>query len=126
MSEPTPRLEFNSPEPDQAELMLAGDWVEGQEAPEFADFLPRLAATAPARLTVSGTDLGQWDSLLMAFLLQLHIACAERDIDFDTRDLPEGVVRLLDVATAVKPHREPDGDAGPLLARLNSVTPASR
>ena len=121
MSDPSPRLEFTSPEPDRAELALGGDWVEGSAAPEFADFLPRLAATSPARLTVTGEGIGQWDSLLMAFLLQLYNACRARDIAFEASGLPEGVARLLEVATAVKPHEKPTPQQRPLLAQLNPV-----
>jgi len=121
MSDPSPSITFASTDPEGAELALGGNWVEGSDAPEFADFLPQLTATAPERVLVTGDDLGEWDSLLMAFLLQLFNVCRDRNIDFQTDRLPEGVAKLLDVATAVKPHKEPETEPAPLLQQINPV-----
>ena len=46
--------------------------------------------------------LGEWDSILMAFLLQCYNHCRAENIEFSTRNIPEGVEKLLGVATAVE------------------------
>jgi len=121
MSDPAPSITLSSLESEGALLTLAGSWVEGSDAPEFSEFLPRLTSTAPERVLVNGDELGECDSLLMAFLLQLANVCLERNIEFQTEGLPEGVVKLLEVATAVKPHREPEQERTPLLQQINPL-----
>lgn len=55
----------------------------------------------------------------MAFLLQCHDYCQIENIDFLTPDLPEGAKKLLQVATAVKPHRRPEQARPSWLQSLN-------
>ena len=58
---------------------------------------------------MDGSTLGEWDSTLVAFLLQCFNHCREEGIAFDTRELPAGAAKLLALATAVAPHqREPE------------------
>ena len=121
MSDPTPRIALSSLESEEALLTLGGNWMEGSDAPEFSEFLPRLTSTSPERVLVNGDELGEYDSLLMAFLLQLANVCREKSIELQTEGLPEGVVKLLEVATAVKPHREPEQESGPLLQQINPL-----
>ena len=102
-------------------LELGGDWVQGRDAPEFSDLEPSLAAAAPVRLLVRGSRLGSWDSILMAFLLQTFNFCRDRDISFEPAELPDAALRLLDVATAVKPLEQKQEAAEPLLGRINPL-----
>jgi phospholipid/cholesterol/gamma-HCH transport system permease protein len=95
---------------DQALLCLAlrGDWTQGSEHGEFSALQAELVTRQPTVLSIDGSALGDWDSVLMAFLLQCYNYCMERGIEFQARDVPEGVDKLLQVATAVKPHEEPE------------------
>jgi phospholipid/cholesterol/gamma-HCH transport system permease protein len=102
-------------------LLFSGDWVQGQVPGDFSGLQADLAAAHAERLTADGAALGQWDSLLMAFLLQCYNYCREQGVEFDTRHMPEGVDKLLAVATAVPTHEEPEEPAQPWLASLNPV-----
>jgi phospholipid/cholesterol/gamma-HCH transport system permease protein len=57
-----------------------------------------------ALVTLDGRALGEWDSVLMTFLLDLMKAQAV-SLSPDRSKLPEGVIKLIDLATAV-PERE--------------------
>ena len=104
-----------------ATLILSGDWVRDQGSSNFSLLQSELYG-AVHQLSVDNTDLGSWDSTLMAFLLQCHDYCQIENIDFLTPDLPEGAKKLLRVATAVKPHVRPD-QGHP--SWLQSINPAA-
>jgi phospholipid/cholesterol/gamma-HCH transport system permease protein len=86
-------------------LSLQGDWVQGLAATDFAPLRDKLMTLAPRQLVLDGSELGRWDSVLMALLLQLHDYCRDQGIDYRSRAMPASVDRLLEVATAV-PARE--------------------
>jgi len=112
---------FSRPAEGALRLELAGDWT-GSRRPVTADELRRALATAPAvrRLTFDARQLGAWDSGLLTFLLMVGKVCAERQVAVDEADLPEGVRRLIALATAVPErsgtHQEPE--PVPLLERV--------
>ena len=58
------------------------------------------------RLSFEASDLADWDSALLTFLLKLKELCDQRQIVFDQAGLPHGVQRLLALATAVPEHQE--------------------
>jgi phospholipid/cholesterol/gamma-HCH transport system permease protein len=100
-------------------LQLAGDWT-GNRRPVTADQLRRELATAPAvrRLTFDARQLGAWDSGLLTFVLMVGKVCAERQVAVDQTELPEGVRRLVALATVVPERTREDQEPGrlPLLA----------
>ncbi|MDO8861463.1 ABC transporter permease [Haliea sp. E1-2-M8] len=89
----------------KAVLHLCGNWIQGAEVPSFPELRAQLNAAAPQELSLDSTELGQWDSLLMALLLQCHNYCREHDIELLNDDLPENARRLLRIATSVPPQR---------------------
>ena len=107
MTDQAPGFELDQQNQEQAALRITGDWVQGQQAPEFSELRTQLAAGLPGKLTMDGSDLGRWDSILMAFLLQCFNFCRDSGIEVQTDGLPEGVRRLLTVATTVPPHEKP-------------------
>ena len=107
MTDQAPGFELDQQNQEQAALRIAGDWVQGQQAPEFSELRTQLAAGLPGKLTMDGSNLGRWDSILMAFLLQCFNFCRDSGIEVQTDALPEGVRRLLNVATTVPPHEKP-------------------
>lgn len=105
-----------------ATLAVTGDWVEGDGGRALAAVESDLISSNTQQLIVDGSDLGRWDSSLMAFLLHCHNACVDADINFETRGMPEGVDQLLGLATAVKPHKPAQiSGTGSLLSSLNPL-----
>ena len=107
MTDQAPGFQLDQQNQEQAALKITGDWVQGQQAPEFNELRAQLAAGLPGQLAMDGSDLGRWDSILMAFLLQCFNFCRDSGIEVQTDALPEGVRRLLTVATTVPPHERP-------------------
>lgn len=103
-------------------LAMTGSWMQGRGTKTFSQVQTDLFSSNTTELTVDGSELGSWDSALMAFLLQCHNACADAGIDFKTRGMPEGIDQLLSLATAVKPHQPTqDKNASSLLFSLNPM-----
>jgi len=100
-------------------LMLSGAWVQGSQVQDFAALSKELHAGAHTALLVDGTALDEWDSTLMAFMLQCYNYCSEEGIDFDTRALPAGAQKLLTLATAVAPHKQTESPQEHWLAALS-------
>lgn len=99
---------------------LGGDWRLGDPVPAFDEVLDD-ASTGDAHAVGFDADrLGDWDSSLLAFLLDGWRTCERRDLDFRDDDLPPDIARLMELARAV-PERDvergEDGDDG-VLARL--------
>src|SRR5215813_7826542 len=87
-------------------VQLAGNWQLQRGVPELAEIQPQLDDTSRVRqLTFEVLDMPAWDTGLLTFLLQLLGHCQQRQIAVDQSGLPEGVRRLLALATAV-PERE--------------------
>jgi phospholipid/cholesterol/gamma-HCH transport system permease protein len=118
MSATPPSYALDNDDSGSSRLMLSGDWLQGQAHGDFAALQSQLRVARPITLTVDGRDLGGWDSILMAFLLQCHNHCVEENIEFRSSRLPEAAERLLAVATAVKPHEPPAEEVGSWLAAL--------
>ncbi|WP_116364804.1 MlaE family ABC transporter permease [Parahaliea mediterranea] len=121
MNSTAPAYELIEDAPHALRLALTGDWVQAQAIPDFPTLRSELLACSPEALTVDGSGLGDWDSLLMAFLLQCHSLCSAEHIPFNAEHLPGSANRLLEVATAVPPHQRPQEARAPLLERLNPV-----
>ena len=111
MSQLPPGFNLLTEDRDSAVLMLTGDWVQGQAHRDFQILQDDLCCLTAAELVVDGSQLGRWDSILMAFLLQSYNQCREDNIRFTTRGLPEGVDQLLEVATTVPAHVPPEGSS---------------
>ena len=102
-------------------IHLAGAW-------RIADGLPSLDAIKgalrglgrPPRLAVDGERLGAWDSALVSFVIQLAGLAREAGAAIDLTGLPEGLRRLVALATAV-PERRDAARAPPHLPLVPAV-----
>jgi len=120
-------VEFRQ-EPPKLFVTLGGDWKLGHGTPRFDRLLAdRLAAAglenrAVLAIAVDAPALGEWDSGLLAFLLQGVDYCESHDLEFEAAGLPERIARLLALARAV-PERdlEPGEATVPRLARLGNA-----
>lgn len=86
-----------------AVLELRGSWLGEGPLPTFDELRDRLDAASRQRWQLRPGDDFRWDSRFMARLFQCAQYCRESGIELDIEAMPEGVRRLLAVATAVKP-----------------------
>jgi phospholipid/cholesterol/gamma-HCH transport system permease protein len=101
-----PELAFGRVEAGVLRLCLAGDWKLKTGLPTSAAVERQLESDdGLRRLTLDASDLGDWDSGLLAFLVGIEELARTREIELDPGDLPEGARRLLRLATAV-PERQ--------------------
>ncbi|MEZ5567797.1 MAG: hypothetical protein R3E54_05555 [Halioglobus sp.] len=119
MSVSTPSYELDTTDPQTTVLLLRGDWRQGQPITGFDTLKTRLLGIHPAGLVADGSALGEWDSILMAFLLKCHDFCRSEGIPFETRSLPTAAEKLLAVATAVVAHKPPASAHESWLTHLN-------
>jgi phospholipid/cholesterol/gamma-HCH transport system permease protein len=99
-------LDCTRPTRDTLCVRLSGRWTIHEELPSAAQVQSHLDATPPVkRLVFDGQDITEWDSGLLTFLRKLGDLCAQGRIEIDYSGLPQGVQRLLQLATAV-PERE--------------------
>lgn len=80
-------------------VKLTGDWRKQSWEPQLRR-ITQLLQKEPeiGRMTFETKDLAAWNSALIVFLLRCRELCQERRIEFDRDSLPEGVLRLLDLA----------------------------
>ena len=105
-------------------LGLAGSWRLGSEHPAPQEALARVGSARRVAFEASG--LAEWDSALLAFLVDVLRQADERGIEVDRGGLPDGVRRLLELAFAVPEQegaRRRPSDAR-LLARVGAAASA--
>lgn len=83
-------------------LGLSGDWrlTSPLPSPGFVEG----ALEGPSTVRQVGFDtsrLGGWDSALLTFLVDVTGLCERKQIDIETKGLPEGIQHLLGLASAV-------------------------
>ncbi len=101
-SSQTARLSLR-PEGECLVVCLGGDWLMSTTRLGISQIALALGKR-PKRITVEGADLKDWDSSLILFLYQLHQHCLRAGIELEFEAVPEGIKRLLHLATAVAPH----------------------
>jgi phospholipid/cholesterol/gamma-HCH transport system permease protein len=104
---------------------LAGHWRLQDEFPAVAD-VEQLLEGSPRvqRLTFETTGLTGWDSGLVTFLLEIMALGERRRIVVDQQGLPDGLRRLVHLATAV-PERQGarrEERREPFLARVGKAS----
>ncbi|UCF93537.1 MAG: ABC transporter permease [Desulfobacterales bacterium] len=102
-------------------LQLRGSWKIGQPIPGADEVQRQLeAGSGIKRISFDAQELTSWDSGLLTFLIKIMDRGAQAKIDIDKEGLPQGVKRLLNLASAV-PERKGARRAvvrEPLLARI--------
>ncbi len=118
-------LSFSRPTDDTLLVRLAGDWTIGEGLPSVEE-VQKQADSGPSvqRVTFDTQDLGRWDSGLITFLIKVFDQCSQSQIEAEKEALPDGVQRLLALASAVPETKEARREAGrePFLSRLGKGT----
>jgi phospholipid/cholesterol/gamma-HCH transport system permease protein len=109
-------------------LSLAGSWCLRDRLPAAALVYDQLAARgAVRRVVLDAEQLSGWDSGLLTFLAGLQRLIAKAGLEIDSSRLPQGVQRLLQLATAVPEragaHR--GATSANILARIGKATEGS-
>ena len=106
-------------------LSLAGSWRLQDRLPAAAMVYDQLAARgAVRRVVLDAEQLSGWDSGLLTFLVGLQQRIAKAGLETDPSRLPQGVQRLLQLATAV-PERagaRRGATSDNILARIGKTT----
>ena len=86
----------------RVDMIVSGDWqlADGLQRAERVQW-PGRCEQFIRQLGFRDAGLRGWDSTLLTFVLDLKSACAARGIAFDPSGLPDGVRRLVELATAV-------------------------
>jgi phospholipid/cholesterol/gamma-HCH transport system permease protein len=100
-------------------VRLRGVWKLGEDLPAPEE-VSREAPANLRRALFDGSDLGEWDTGLLAFLRRTTSDLRAQGVEVDLSDLPDGVHRLLDLATAVPTRDTGDREdpRGGLLGRI--------
>ncbi len=99
-------LHCSRPTADTLLIELSGSWRLQDEVPALTDVEQQIEAIPRVqRMTFDTSELTAWDSALVTFLLELMAFGAQRQIVVGQEGLPEGLRRLLHLATAV-PERQ--------------------
>src|SRR5262245_5196955 len=88
-------LDVTRPTSDTLCVRLSGQWTIQAALPSTADVQAECEASPRVqRLSFEASDLADWDSVVLTFLLKLQELCDQRQIEFDRAGLPHGVQRL--------------------------------
>lgn len=82
-------------------IRLAGPWLLESGLPSAEGVEREVEARRPSRIAFDTTDLGPWDTGILAFVVAVSTLGRRRSVDVDVTGLPEGLQRLLALAEAV-------------------------
>jgi len=107
LTEPDPAgLSLTTPTADRLLVRLSGNWKITAPLPTAFDVGKSFESNKGIRRIAFDTKrLGEWDSGLLTFLIKIFEGCSNSNIEVDKEGLPEGVRRLIELATAV-PERK--------------------
>ena len=116
-------LDFNRPYDGVLLVRLKGIWKIVHPLPS-ADVVERQLTTGPhvEQVSFDTSELTDWDSGLLTFLMKIKEFCSQNKIRLETNGLPEGVRRLLRLASAI-PEMKGAGKVSvrePFLERVGS------
>jgi phospholipid/cholesterol/gamma-HCH transport system permease protein len=105
-------MTFGPQEGDTLVVRLEGSWKLDNELPAAEDVLKQVEASTGIKSVAFNTQqITEWDSALLTFLTKVIDQCSQLDISVDQAGLPEGVQRLLKLASAV-PEKKDTGREG--------------
>jgi phospholipid/cholesterol/gamma-HCH transport system permease protein len=87
-------------------IRFSGSWTMSTSPPDFEAIAAQLPNTLN-KLSIDCQQLEDWDALWVTRLYQLYLLCQQRQVEFDQQGLPEGAIKLLNIAIAVPPKAKP-------------------
>ena len=100
------KISFSRSSEDTLVVRLAGSWKITQALPSADEVRVQLESSSGiGQITFATQELTDWDSGLLTFLIKVIEQCYQHNIQVDMEGLPQGVQRLIELATAV-PEKE--------------------
>jgi phospholipid/cholesterol/gamma-HCH transport system permease protein len=97
-----PELRFQQPSADTLCVEIGGNWTIAAALPTIERVAQQIDTVPQVqRLTFATEELQAWDSTLLPFLLKCQDLCHQRQLTCELSTLPQGIQRLLRLATAV-------------------------
>ncbi|NLI30164.1 MAG: ABC transporter permease [Nitrospiraceae bacterium] len=88
--------------PDTATIVLSGEWTYTHPIPDSASVAAACKAQTSCKTILFETSgLIKWDSALLAFLMNVDAAAREAALTVDRSGLPDGVRKLMTLASAI-------------------------
>jgi len=120
-----PKWSFDRQKADTLLLRLEGSWTIAHPLPASSEVEKAIETGAKAqRLGFSADGVAEWDSGLLNFLLKVQDLCTRKGITAELDTLPDGIRRLLRLATAV-PERKGAARSKARVSFLNRVGAAT-
>jgi phospholipid/cholesterol/gamma-HCH transport system permease protein len=95
-------IDFSQPSPNILHAAITGAWQIGSKLLSPATVLSRLEADSRiTQLIIDTNELAAWDTMFLTFIRTITKECQNRDIGLEVQGLPEGVERLLHLASVV-------------------------
>jgi phospholipid/cholesterol/gamma-HCH transport system permease protein len=122
-TEPDARVELTRLESGDVRVRLTGQWALQGGVPSAEGVVRELETPpAPARLVFEAAGLTSWDSALVTFVHSVAVFAGARGVAVDTRGLPAGVRKLVEMALAVPSRvRAPAPEDDAMTARVGRV-----
>jgi len=114
-------LAFAQEDPEALAVSLSGDWRRANNPPEASAVEERLANSPQVRRIVLSTEsLTGWDSMLLTFLIGVRSLASRNNVTVHEMNLPEGVKRLLALASATRERTlvKPTAPRVPIVERV--------
>jgi len=99
------RVSWERKDGETLRIVLSGSWKLDREIPSAEGALKEIDGAPVRRIIFDTSGMSDWDSGLLTFLIGIRDHFARGRIPLDTESLPEGVKRLLALASAV-PERK--------------------
>ena len=115
---------FNRPTDDTLSILFSGSWKINTEIPSIDNLQKEIESNPNIKqISVDTQEITDWDSGLLIFLIKVDDYCKQKNVTINTDGLPEGVKRLMEIATAV-PEKETHGEKTrePFLSRIGEKT----
>jgi phospholipid/cholesterol/gamma-HCH transport system permease protein len=112
---------FSRPSNDTLLAALVGEWKLGGKLPSPEEVRRQIeTSTGIKRIFFNTESLTGWDSGLLTFIVKVIDYCTKNNISVEREGLPQGVRRLLDLASAVPERKGARREARriPILARV--------
>jgi phospholipid/cholesterol/gamma-HCH transport system permease protein len=118
-----PEMNMSRPPNDMLRLRLSGNWRIGQPIPSSEEVARQLKSDPGVqKIAFDTSEVAEWDSSLLTFLMDIYNYCSQNSIAVDTQGLPQGVDKLIALASAV-PERKgarKQTTRDPLLVRIGA------